>query len=98
MVKYSIEGILAFSTLPFSISAFLGILFSIVAFILIIIVVIRNLIYQDPVQGWASTICIILLLDGIQLFTIGILGKYLEKTYLETKNRPIYIIKESNID
>ena len=98
LVRYSIEGIVAFSTLPLSISTFLGILFSIVAFILIIIVVIRNLIYQDPVQGWASTICIILLLGGIQLFSIGILGKYLEKTYLETKNRPIYIIKESNID
>ena len=98
LVKYSIEGFVAFSTLPLSISTFLGILFSIVAFILIIFVVIRNLLYRDPVQGWASTICIILLLGGIQLFSIGILGKYLEKTYLETKNRPIYIIKESNID
>lgn len=98
LVKYSIEGIVGFSTAPLSISTFLGILFSIIAFILIILVVIRNLMFGDPVQGWASTICIILLLGGIQLFSIGILGKYLEKTYLETKNRPIYIIKESNID
>ena len=97
LLAYSIEGIVAFTTLPLSISTFFGILFSIMAFILIIIVVLRNLLYQDPVQGWTSTICIILLLGGIQLFSIGILGKYLEKTYLETKNRPIYIIKETNM-
>ncbi len=65
---------------------------------MIVIVVVRNLLFSDPVQGWTSTICIILLLGGIQLFSIGVLGKYLEKTYLETKKRPIYIIKESNID
>lgn len=98
LFKYSIEGVVAFSTLPLSISTFLGIIFSVIAFILIFIVVIRNLLYSDPVQGWTSTICVILLLGGIQLFSIGILGKYLEKTYLETKNRPIYIIKESNIE
>ena len=98
LIKYSIEGIVGFSTAPLSISTFLGIIFSVFAFILIILVVIKNLLFGDPVQGWASTICIILLLGGIQLFSIGILGKYIEKTYLETKNRPIYIIKESNID
>lgn len=98
LIKYSIEGIVGFSTVPLSLSTFFGILFSVFAFILIILVVIRNLLFGDPVQGWASTICIILLLGGIQLFSIGILGKYIEKTYLETKNRPIYIIKESNID
>ncbi|WP_295723541.1 glycosyltransferase family 2 protein [uncultured Methanobrevibacter sp.] len=98
LVKYSIEGIVAFSTLPLSISTFFGILISIIAFFFMIFIIIRNLLYGDPVQGWASTICIILLLSGIQLFSIGILGKYLEKTYLETKHRPIYIIKEFNID
>lgn len=98
LFKYSIEGIVGFTTLPLSISTYLGIIFSILAFILIIIVVVKNLLYGDPVQGWASTICIILLLGGIELFSIGILGKYLEKTYLETKNRPIYIIDETNID
>lgn len=97
LLMYSIEGIVAFSTVPLSMSTFFGILFSIIAFILILFVVIRNLMFGDPVQGWASTICIILLLGGIQLLTIGILGKYLEKTYLETKKRPIYIIKETNI-
>ena len=98
LIKYSIEGIVGFSTVPLSLSTFFGILFSVFAFIMIILVIIRNLLFGDPVQGWASTICVILLLGGIQLFSIGILGKYIEKTYLETKNRPIYIIKESNID
>ena len=97
LFKYSIEGIVAFTTVPLSISTFFGILFSIVAFFMIIFVVVRNLMFGDPVQGWASTICIILLLGGIQLLSIGILGKYLEKTYIETKKRPIYIVKESNV-
>ena len=69
-----------------------------IAFIMIIVIVIRNLLYSDPVAGWTSTICVILLLGGIQLFSIGILGKYLEKTYLESKKRPIYIIKETNVE
>ena len=98
LVKYSIEGIDSFTTLPLSISTFFGILFSLIALILIIFVVAKNLLFGDAVQGWASTICIILLLGGIQLFTIGILGKYLEKAYTEIKNRPLYIIKETNIE
>lgn len=98
LFAYSIEGIVAFSTIPLSISTFFGILFSIIAFAFMIFIIIRNVFYSDPVQGWASTMCVILLLGGIQLFSIGILGKYLEKVYIETKNRPIYIIKESNID
>ena len=72
LIRYSIEGIVSFSTIPLSISTFLGIIFSIIAFVMIIIVVIKNLMFGDPVQGWASTICVILLLGGIQLFTIGI--------------------------
>lgn len=97
LVKYSIEGIVAFSTVPLFVSTLLGIILSIVAFIFILFLIIRNILYSDPVQGWTSTICIILLLGGIQLFSIGILGKYLEKTYFETKNRPIYIVRETNI-
>ncbi len=97
LFQYSIEGIVSFTTAPLSISTFFGIIFSIIAFILIIIVVLKNLLYSDPVQGWTSTICIILLLGGVQLFSIGILGKYLEKTYIEVKNRPVYLIKETNI-
>lgn len=98
LFSYSIEGIVAFTAIPLSMSTFFGIIFSIIAFILIIFIVLKNLLFSDPVPGWTSTICIILLLGGIQLFSIGILGKYLEKTYTETKNRPIYIVKETNIE
>ena len=98
LFKYSIEGIVAFTTIPLSISTYFGLIFSVFAFILIIFLVIRNLLFSDPVQGWTSTFCMILLIGGIQLFSIGILGKYLEKTYIEIKNRPIYIVKESNLD
>ncbi len=98
LFNYSIEGIVAFTTIPLSISTFLGIIFSIVSFIMIIVLVLRKILYSNPVAGWTSTVSIILLLGGIQLLSIGVLGKYLEKTYIETKNRPIYIIKESNMD
>ena len=98
LFKYSIEGIVAFTTAPLTISTFFGILFSAVAFLLLIFVIVRNILFSDPVQGWTSTICIILLIGGIQLFTIGILGKYIEKSYIEIKNRPIYIIQETNIE
>lgn len=98
LVSYSIEGITAFTTAPLSISTFFGIILSCIAFILIFFIILKNILYSDPVAGWTSTICAILLLGGIQLFSIGILGKYLEKTYLEIKNRPIFIVKESNIN
>ena len=98
LFNYSIEGIVAFTTIPLSISTFLGIIFSIVSFIMIIVLILRKILYANPVAGWTSTVSIILLLGGIQLLSIGVLGKYLEKTYIETKNRPIYIIKESNMD
>ena len=97
LFRYSIEGIVAFTTAPLAISTLLGITFSIIAFLIIIILLIRHFLFSDPVQGWTSTICVILLLGGIQLLSIGILGKYLEKTYTEIKNRPIYIEQESNI-
>ncbi|KZX13355.1 putative glycosyltransferase CsbB [Methanobrevibacter oralis] len=96
LFKYSIEAIVAFTTLPLSISTFMGILCSIISFILIGVVVFKNLVFGDAVQGWTSLICVILLLGGIQLLSIGILGKYLEKTYIETKKRPIYLVKETN--
>ena len=98
LIKYSVEGIVAFTTLPLSISTLFGMIFSFIAFIYMIIIVARYLLYSDPVQGFATIMCTMLLLGGIQLLSIGVLGKYLEKTYIETKNRPIYIVKESNID
>lgn len=97
LLKYSIEGIISFTTAPLHISTIFGILFSILAFISIIFIVIRTLIYGDPVEGWPSTISIILFIGGVQLFSLGIVGQYLAKTYLEVKNRPIYIIKENNL-
>lgn len=98
LVKYAIEGIVAFSTLPLSIASLMGFIFCFVSFILIIIIIIKTLIFGDPTSGWPSLVCIIFFVSGIQLFCLGIIDKYLSKTYLETKNRPIYIIKESNIN
>lgn len=94
LLLYSIEGIVGFSTVPLSLATVLGFLFTIAAFILIIFIIIRTLMYGDPTSGWPSMICIITLFAGLQMFSIGILGTYLSKTYLETKNRPIYIAKE----
>lgn len=98
LFKYSIEGIVSFSVAPLYISTFVGIFFSIIAFIAILFIIIRTVIYGDPVSGWPSTISIILFIGGIQLFSIGILGQYLAKTYIETKNRPKYIINEENLN
>ena len=95
---YSIEGIIGFSTAPLAIASVLGILICFVSFIFLIIILIKTLCFGDPVAGWPSIACIILMLGGIQLFCIGILGMYLAKTYLETKERPIYICKETNIE
>lgn len=92
---YAVEGIISFSTAPLIFSALLGLLFCIISFIMIIFIIIRTLMFGDPVAGWPSLVCIIFFLSGIQLFAIGIIGQYLAKTYLETKNRPIYIIRET---
>lgn len=98
LFKYSIDGILAFSTVPLVISTVMGILFCFIAFLMIIFIVTKTLIYGDPVAGWPSTICIVLFVGGIQLFCIGIIGQYISKTYLEVKKRPIYIMKETEED
>lgn len=94
---YSIEGILAFSTMPLLISSFIGIFLFIVSLIMIGIIIFKTLIYGDAVDGWPSLVCIICFLSGIQLFCIGIVGQYLAKAFIEVKNRPIYIVKESNM-
>ena len=75
-------------------AAFVGALFCILAFIMIIFIIVRKMIFDDPVSGWPSLVCIILMTSGVQFFCTGILGQYLAKTYLEVKNRPIYIAKE----
>jgi len=94
---YSIEGIVAFSTVPLSIASVAGILMCVAAFVAIAFVIGRTLLFGDPVQGWPSLVCIITLIGGIQLFCMGIMGQYLAKTYLETKHRPIYIVADTNI-
>ena len=94
LLLYSIDGITAFSTAPLSFAAVMGVLFCVFAFILIIFIVVRTLIFGDPVSGWPSLVCIISLISGVQLFCLGILGQYLAKTYMEVKKRPIYLLKE----
>lgn len=97
LLLYSLDGIVAFSTVPLSIASVLGILFCLIALVLILVVVTKTLIWGDPVAGYPSMICVIFLLSGVQLFSIGIIGQYLSKTYMESKGRPIYITRESNI-
>ena len=93
---YSLDGITAFSSKPLALASICGTLAFLLSLILIIFIIIRRIIWGDPVAGWASTICIILLVSGIQLFSIGILGQYLAKTYTEVKQRPIFLVREQN--
>ncbi len=98
LFKYALEGITAFSTTPLIISSIVGVLFCLIAFIMILVIVIRTLAFGDPTNGWPSMVCIIFFVSGIQLFSLGIIGQYLSKTYLEVKDRPIYIVKETEKD
>ena len=93
---YALDGIVAFSTAPLAMASVFGVLFCFVAFLFMISIGVRQLVFGDPnnTVGWASTICIISLVSGVQLFCLGILGQYLSKTYLEVKRRPMYIVKE----
>lgn len=95
LFRYALEGIIAFSTVPLTIVSLIGVVVCIIAFLFLLFVVIRAVIFGDPVAGWPSLICVISFLSGIQLLGIGVVGMYLSKTYLETKKRPIYIKKES---
>lgn len=93
---YSLDGIVAYTTVPLSIASVSGILFCMIALIMIIFVIIKTIVWGEPVAGYPSLICFIFLIGGVQLFCIGILGEYLSKTYLETKKRPIYIVQENS--
>lgn len=93
-VLYSIDGIIAFSTAPLAFASVFGLIFCLIAFLLIVFIILKTFILGDPTSGWPSLVCIISLIGGVQMFSIGILGQYLAKTYLETKNRPIFIVKE----
>ena len=98
LFKYALEGIVAFSTTPLVLSAIVGFIFCVIAFIFLIIIIVKTLIWGDPVGGWPSLACIIIFSSGLQLFFLGVLGMYLSKTYLEVKERPLYIIKETESD
>ncbi len=96
LFKYSVEGIVAFSTAPLVLSAVLGLVFVLVSAFAIVALAVRQLVFHDSVDGWTSMVCIMLLLCGVQLFCFGIFGQYLAKMYLEVKHRPHYIIAESS--
>lgn len=96
LTKYAIDGIINFSQVPLSIASWMGILMTITAFAMLIFVVVRKLLFGDPVDGWASTICVILFVGGVQTFCTGVAGQYLGKIYLESKHRPHYIISQTN--
>ncbi|HEM5988665.1 TPA: glycosyltransferase family 2 protein [Streptococcus suis] len=96
LLSYSIEGIINFSDTPLNIASYTGFFTFLLSLVLMVFVVFKTLVFGDPTIGWPSTICIILFLGGLQLMTIGILGKYLAKVFLETKKRPVYIVKEKS--
>lgn len=96
LTRYAINGIINFSQMPLNIASWFGIIMTAIAFIMLAFIIIRRLIFGDPVAGWASTMCVIVFIGGIQLFCLGIIGQYIAKIYIESKHRPHYIIAESN--
>ncbi len=97
LLKYALEGIIAFSTLPLRVASFFGLAFSGFAFLLLLVIVFRRMLFGDPVAGWASTMSVIILVSGLQMIFLGIMGEYLARTYMETKARPKYFVKKKNI-
>lgn len=96
LFKYAVSGIINFSQVPLSIASWFGITMTGFSFLFLLAIIIRKLAFGDPVAGWASTICVIIFIGGLQLFCLGIMGQYIAKTYMESKHRPHYIISESN--
>lgn len=96
LFKYAIEGIIDFSEAPLSLSSWFGILMTGLSALALVLIVFRRLIWGDPVAGWASMVCVMIFIGGLQLFCQGIMGQYLAKTYTEVKKRPHYIISETN--
>lgn len=94
---YALDGIVAFSTVPLVIASIIGIILCLVALLMVILIIVKTLAFGDPVAGWPSMMCAIMFIGGIQLLSVGILGQYLAKVYLEIKHRPIYLVRESNI-
>lgn len=98
LFKYAIDGIINFSQVPLSIASWFGLGMTAVAFLMTVFVFVRKLLFGDPVAGWASMVCIIVFIGGIQLFCLGIMGQYIAKIYMEAKKRPHYILAETNIE
>ncbi len=96
LTKYALDGIINFSQVPLSFASWFGVIMTMCSFLAVVFIVIRKLLFDDPVQGWTSLVCIITFIGGIQLFCLGIMGQYIAKTYLEVKKRPHYIISDSN--
>ena len=96
LFKYAVDGIINFSHVPLSIASWFGLIMTACSFLFLLLIVVRRCIFGDPVAGWASTICIMILIGGVQLAALGIMGQYIAKTYIEVKDRPHYIIAESN--
>ena len=96
LMKYAIDGIINFSSMPLSIASWLGMGMTVVSFFALMFIIVRKLIWGDPVDGWASQVCIMIFIGGIQLFCAGVMGQYIAKMYQEVKRRPHYIISESN--
>lgn len=92
---YALDGITAFSTVPLMLAGVIGLLFCLISFVAIIVIIAKTILFGDPTGGWPSMVCIVFFVGGVQLFCTGIMGQYLSKTYLETKHRPIYIVKET---
>lgn len=97
LFKYAIDGIINFSQAPLSIASWFGIVMTGFSLLFLIFIVMRRLLFGDPVAGWASLISVVIFIGGIQLFCLGIIGQYIAKMYMETKHRPHYIASETNI-
>ena len=96
LFKYAVDGIINFSQTPLSIASWFGISMTFFSFVALLVIIARRLVFGDPVVGWASTVCIMIFIGGLQLFCLGIMGQYIAKIYMEAKHRPHYIISETN--
>ena len=98
LFKYSLEGIISFSQMPLSIASWMGVACTGISLLAILFIIIRRLVWGDAVQGWASNMCVMIFIGGVQLFCLGVIGQYVGKTYVETKKRPHYIVSECSDD
>ncbi len=96
LITYSIDGVLAVSVFPLTLISVIGIVVSVLSILFIIEVILEKILFGNPTSGYTSTIAIICFMGGLQIFVLGIIGQYIAKIYLESKNRPIYIIREKS--